>query len=275
MDKKEIKEKIKNILWQESPKALALTYLVMLVFVLIFALFFFKLYLPFTTDYNDYTKVPNVVGKTSDQAMSQLKEAGLKPFFKDTVYLKSKVPFTIVRQSPENGEEVKFGSGIALTYNTNKGSLIPVNKEDAFLIFHKDKSSARTYLTNKGFTVDNNEKYIEGKFPNTVEKIIIGGKQYSSEDFQSGELKLESQYRIKLVVVKDEGAERKIVVPNVVGMSYLEAEELLSKTGFIVHVTSVKDPSKEDFEVLEQDLVADEEVPENTLIELTVVHNEE
>lgn len=69
------------------------------------------------THHGEKIEVPNVLGKSQEQAEEMLRERGLKPLVSDSAYDKRMAPGAVLAQSPEAGYEVKGDRAIYLTMN--------------------------------------------------------------------------------------------------------------------------------------------------------------
>ena len=98
---------------------------------------------------SDIIEVPNLVGKSIDDAESELKKLGLK-WTEKREYNDEVEKEEIIRQDPEKGEEVKKGEKITIYISKGKES------ENATIpnVTGISKSKAQVALRNKGFEVE-------------------------------------------------------------------------------------------------------------------------
>ncbi len=98
---------------------------------------------------SDIIEVPNLVGKSIDDAESELKKLGLK-WTEKREYNDEVEKEEIIRQDPEKGEEVKKGEKITIYISKGKES------ENATIpnVTGISKSEAQVALRNKGFEVE-------------------------------------------------------------------------------------------------------------------------
>ncbi len=91
--------------------------------VMLFA-FLFLQSLNFLTNHGDYVKVPDVNGKTAEEAIRLLEKAGFEVAVQDSVYYDSLPKLSVVRQIPAPNETVKVNRTIYLTINRAMAPLV-------------------------------------------------------------------------------------------------------------------------------------------------------
>lgn len=161
-------------------------------------------------------EVPDLTGKTADEAKKLLQANGLKFKAGAAEYSDTVDKDLVVRQNVEAGSKV--AKDTVVTYYLSlgsEGSSVPN-------VVGQTRSAATTTLNNAGFYVTYDEQYSDS----VAEGVVI------SQTPESGS-KLKADSTVNIVVSK--GKESKAVsVPNVVGQSEGAATTTLSNSGFQV-----------------------------------------
>lgn len=163
----------------------------------------------------EYLNVPNVVGKTADEAQRILTQARFTA--SATEDWSNDVPKgTVISQSPEAGESVPHDSPV--TYVVSKGRE-PVTVPKVGELSGSDYEKA---LTDAGFTVTKQEKFSDS---------VPEGAVISVDPAEGTEL-----YRGDEVTLTISQGPELVEVPNVVGKQRGEATRILEAAGFNVTV---------------------------------------
>ncbi len=168
------------------------------------------------TNHGESVSVPNFKGQTLIQIKSQLRRSNLRYEVIDSTYDPDKLPYTIMDQSPlptdEIGLKVKENRTIYLTVNQS----IPPNRTLPD-IWDKNVGFAKNVLKNKGFKVKELERRPD-KAKNTILEV-----QYNGEVLDRNKThRIRANSVIGIVVADGGGSE--VTIPNVVCMTYGEAE---------------------------------------------------
>ncbi len=119
---------------------------IILTFLLVFAL---KLYLNSYTNHNDYHLVPELKGKSIEQANKILKDRKMKMVIIDTLEYNPEYPkFSVVEQEPRKGDKVKLGRKIYVKINNGAYSNISFPN-----ILGKTERQAKTLLKTSGLRI--------------------------------------------------------------------------------------------------------------------------
>ncbi len=119
---------------------------IILTFLLVFAL---KLYLNSYTNHNDYHLVPELKGKSIEQANKILKDRKMKMVIIDTLEYNPDYPkFSVVEQEPRKGDKVKLGRKIYVKINNGAYSNISFPN-----ILGKTERQAKTLLKTSGLRI--------------------------------------------------------------------------------------------------------------------------
>lgn len=205
-----------------------------------FAIFFMSL--GAITKHDDNKKVPDIVGKTTDEAIKILKENGLRVEVQDSVYIDSLPKASVVKQSPDAQAVVKVNRTIFLTVNRLAAPLVDMPDLRGFSI-----TSAQLLMQNLGLKLGGTT-YINDIAKNAVKQQLI-----NNAEVQPG-AKIPVGSTINLVLGNGAGSES-MEVPDIVGMSLDEATDYLQT--FKVSVGTINaDPNVTDqgsAEVYKQD----------------------
>ncbi len=211
--------------------------LIMLAVSTLMVLAFFLVYLPITTKHSENITVPNLEGLHLDSAKVLLTQLDLRLEVYDssaTNFTKDVPSLTILDQDPPYNGKVKRNRIIYLTVN-------PVTPPMVLVPNVKASSVKNTQIRFKSLGLNMKIKYIQGDYPNTVERLEYEGKEITKEMIDAGFM-LPKGSQIQLYVNSGAGKEQQVTIPNLVGMPIDEAEWLLQGMGLaigkITYVTS-------------------------------------
>jgi beta-lactam-binding protein with PASTA domain len=157
--------------------------LLIFLFVLTIILLFFWVYLPATTNHGDTVYLPDLRGKSLEQAGEELRDLKLKYTLYDSsaqMYTPEYPPFTVLDQSPGAGEKVKEKRTIYLTIN-------PVNPPLVNLPNITDISVRNALILLKNAGLNPGEiQYVDDIVPNTVLGVFVDGVEISNEQLEIG-----------------------------------------------------------------------------------------
>jgi serine/threonine-protein kinase len=167
------------------------------------------------------TMVPEVIGKTIEEAKADLKAKGLEPKETERKQDRHYPEGTVILQNPAEGSEVKFGRGIYLTVSGGEQMLsVP--------------SLRGKSIRDATFDL---ERY----------NLKLGTVQYETSDefFENtimrqepaAATKVSSNTTVNIVVSQGRSAD-KSAVPSVTLKTYTEAEKILTQAGFKVGVVT-------------------------------------
>jgi eukaryotic-like serine/threonine-protein kinase len=189
--------------------------------IYVFLLLLDNVIMPHYVQQGKTTKVPDVVGKTIEEARTDMKAAGLEPKETERKQDRHYPEGTVILQNPAEGAEVKFGRGIYLTVSGGEQMLSVPNLRG------KSVRDATFDL----------ERY----------NLKLGTVQYeTSEEFFENTIirqepaaasKVSSSTSVNIVVSQGRSAD-KSAVPGVTLKTYTEAEKILTQAGFKVGVVT-------------------------------------
>jgi beta-lactam-binding protein with PASTA domain len=199
---------------------------------LFFLLIVFFLSLGWITGYGKTAKVVSVVGQSYVAAQQQLESAGFEVVILDSIYVDSVAKLAVIRQTPEADEIVKAGRTIYLTINR----MVPPQVEMPSLV---------------GFSLKSAELYLQSL------QLKLGAVTYKPDFARNAVLdqlfngvpiaqgvKIPLGSTIGLVIGTGVGGEE-TDMPNLVGLTYLDAKNLLSlqhiNIGSVLSLETIKD----------------------------------
>lgn len=205
------------------------------------------------------TTVPNVVGKTVDEALKLLTEAGL-PGKKAGVRTDKQYPEgTVVVQNPASGVEVKFGRGVYLTVSGGE-QLVVVPSLRGQSLRDATFSLERVSLVMGSTTYQVSEEYPQG--------TIIDQDTPQSSKVPSGRV-------INVTVSQGKNADQ-VPVPDILKKTFSDAERIVIQAGLRVgNITYQVNAELLPNTVIEQFPKAGQLVPAGQAIDLVVAQKGE
>ena len=197
--------------------------------------------------------LPNLVGKTLEEAMAEASNAKLQLEIKEEFNDKIK-DGEVISQEPPYIENYTVKENSTIVVSISKGAeMIEVPK-----LVGKSYDDAVRELEKINLKAEKIDKISQ-----TVEKgITIEQEPKDGEKIKAGET-------VKLYVSSGNGL-KQVVVQYVIGKNEKEAKELLTKDGLEVNVVYEEDTTKTDGSVLKQSIDAGQTVEEGTKVILTV-----
>ncbi len=212
---------------------------IILSFLLAFFFAFFFLYLPWSTNHGEAVVVPVLKGLSLEAAEDLLDENDLDYEISDSIFVSGIAPLSILSNYPKSGSNVKESRKIYLTIAAVSAPLVKVPN-----IIGRSTSSAQNQLLSAGLS-SAGEELIPALEENTVLKIKLNG-----QEIQQGQ-EIPKGSKIILVVGDGYGNQR-IDVPTVIGMSFDEADILLSGLGLNLGTITYEVSDKPSGTVLKQ-----------------------
>ncbi|MBP3707705.1 MAG: Stk1 family PASTA domain-containing Ser/Thr kinase [Clostridia bacterium] len=262
IDDSEIKTNNKNVEEEEEEqlsffqahKKVIISGIIALVFLIVFiATLFITLGVANSSTPED-VQIPDVVGKTQEEARIAVENAKLKFVVDKEVYSADVPEGCVVSQDPTYKNNYSIKEGNTITVIISKGiELVKMPK-----VAGEEYTKAETTLTDLGLKI----KRIDEISQEIPEGYII--KQETATDTE-----IEVGTEVVIHVSKGNG-KKKFNVPDVVGKNREDAKNELTELGMEVTIKEKEDTSKSDGEVLEQSIEADSPSEEGTKITLTV-----
>ena len=186
-------------------------------------LFVFLQTLKFWTSHGQQLIVPDVTGKTFNEAKIFLEKEGFKVEIQDTVFHESELPLSVIKQFPDPEATVKINRTIYLTINSGVAPLIDMPN-----LVGMSYRTAELELRAKGLKLGT-ITYVPDLAKNAVKSQL-----FNNAPIRAGS-KIAVGSRINLEIGSGLGSED-IPVPDLVGMSYPEATILLEASGITLGV---------------------------------------
>ena len=252
-DNKKNKTEEKQSFFQ-SHKKVIISGIIALVFLIVFiATLFITLGIANSSTPDD-VQIPNVVGKTLEEAKLTVENAKLKFNVSKEIYSADYPEGSIVSQDPEYKNNYSIKEGNTINVVVSKGvELVKMPK-----VVGEEYSKAETTLTDLGIKIEKIEE---------ISQKVEAGYIVSQETAENTEIEVGTT--VKIHVSKGNG-KKKFNVPDVVGKNKDDAKNELTELGMEVTVKEKEDSSKSDGIVLDQSVEADTEVEEGTKITITV-----
>ncbi len=184
-------------------------------------LFFFIVYLPFSTNHNDTVEVPKVTGKKLDDIQDVLDDHDLRYEVQDSDYVSHLPPLTVVDQFPKAGSIVKEDRKIFVTVVAQTPPMVEMpNMMDYSL------RSAQATLQSFGLTLGR----VTYK-PDSAHRNAVIAQQYNGKNIEAG---TRIPHRTKIdIILGDGGNAAPVILPNLIGKTVGDAESILIGLGLI------------------------------------------
>lgn len=245
------KQTKKSDKWRKIAIRAAIVVLACFAFLLIMD----KLVMPWYVKRGEVTVLPKVVGKPVDDAIRLLREAGYEPIKYETQFDEKAKEGTILRQTPEGGDETKPGRKVYLIVSGGKEMVIVPNLVGQAL------RDARILLVRANLDLGKTDMAF-------TDSVATGVVFKQSPDPGS---KISTDQKVNIIVSEGSRAGR-VPVPNVTGVSSAEALLRLGNAKLGVgNRTLVKSETERPGTVVDQSPKAGELVLEGTTVDLFVV----
>ena len=199
-------------------------------------------------------QIPNVVGKTQEEAKIEIEKNKLIFNVSKEVFSSDVEKGSVVSQDPEYKNNYSIKEGNTINVVISKGiELVKMPK-----VVGVEYSKAETTLTDLGLKIEKIEE---------ISQTVEAGYIVNQETAENTEIAVGST--VKIHVSKGNG-KKKFKVIDVIGKNRDEAKKSLTDLGMEVSIKEKEDTSKSDGVVLEQSIQSDTEVEEGTKITITV-----
>lgn len=191
------------------------------------------LWLKAYTQHGKEITVENVIGMSVQEAGTLLSAQGLQMTVIDSTY-SDKVPFgMIVEQDPKPQSHAKAGRMVYVTINATTRRLVVVpDMQDM------SYRQAAASLRSMGLKVDTAYEYRPSQYRDLVLDIKSGGKSITPGT------KLSQGTKVKLVVGKGRGTQQ-VTVPSVIGLTQLDARNVLLSRSLTLGAVQRDEPAAE------------------------------
>ncbi len=196
-------------LWVNVLVGIAIAFI--LFFIFVFSLNWF-------THHDEAMAVPQVTGKSFEDARSLLEKQGFEVEIQDSIYWDTAKPMQVLKQVPEPDELVKVNRTVYLTINR----AVPPMVEMPNLIGYSYRS-AEMVLKNANLRVG------DTSFKADFAKNAVLEQRYNGNEITAGtQIRMGSKISL---VLGDGVGDKQFVVPSLVGMTYGQAKSLLEAHG--------------------------------------------
>jgi eukaryotic-like serine/threonine-protein kinase len=205
------------------------------IFITLILLFFYA-YLPSVTKHGEYITVPKLEGLSIDETKKILDEKGLRYEISDSTYKVNVKPFTVLTQHPLPGNEVKENRRIYLSI----AALYPPNVKMPELL-DQSLRGAEMQLKSLGLVLGDTRT---SPNPNNVvlSQLFKGAPIKAGTSIPKGS-------KIDLVVGSGKG-DTEVEIPNLVGMTLMEAQETIRSMGLVIGLVTPDPSSKEEVNIV-------------------------
>lgn len=213
-----------------SFKGLLVHLVIMFLIVATLVFLFFFVYLPYATNHGQSITVPNIVGMKADELDDFLSKKDLKFEVSDSIYTTKFPPYSVVKQYPEEGFQVKEGRKISVTLNRKSPELVKMPQ-----LVGTSVKNALMIAQSHGLKTE--IKYVPNKYQNLVIRQLVNGKEVleGSPVYQGTKVTIEAG---------DPSIAGPIPVPNYIGQLIDEVEIAIKGQGFKM-ATPIPTPSEE------------------------------
>lgn len=190
--------------------------------LIIFLIFIFSL--DWLTHHGQAKTVPQVTGKSYDEAIRLLEKAGFEVELQDSIYVDTTKPLQVLKQVPEADEIVKVNRTVYLTINRAVPPMIEMPN-----LVGASYRSAEMIL--KNYNLRAGDTTFEANF---AKNAVL--KQLYNNDIIKPGTKIRMGSTIDMVLGSGVG-DRQFVVPSLIGMTFCEARAKLEAEGVGFGVT--------------------------------------
>ena len=186
--------------------------------LMVVLLFILSIFLGPLTRHGKNKTVPNVMGKSFEEAKNILNNSGFEVEVQDSIYSDTIAKGSVLRQVPDGDGIVKISRTVYLTINRQVPPMVemPNLKDFSF-------RNAELQLKNMGLRVGNTS-YVHDFAKNTVQE-----QHYNGTPIAPG-TKIQQGSSIDLVL-SDGLGETEFSVPNLIGMTFGQAKSFLESNG--------------------------------------------
>ncbi len=140
-----------------------------------------KWFLERYTHHGEEIEVPDVTGKSTEQAFDMLQELGIEGVIADSSYNRTMKPGAILEQRPAKGGHIKPGRTVLLTINSANAPTMMLPD----IVGNSSKYEAQDRLTALGFKIGEIQ-YITGDKDWVYGMIVNGQQVYNGEKVDAG-----------------------------------------------------------------------------------------
>ena len=186
--------------------------------LMVILLFILSIFLGPLTRHGKNKTVPNVVGKSFEEAEKILNNSGFDVEVQDSIYSDTSAKGSVLRQVPDGDATVKISRTVYITINRRVPPMVEMPNLKDFSLRNADLQ-----LRNMGLRIGDTS-YVHDFAKNTVQE-----QNYKGAPIAPG-TKIQQGSEIDLVL-SDGLGETEFTVPNLVGMTFNEAKGFLESNG--------------------------------------------
>ena len=186
--------------------------------LMVVLLFILSIFLGPLTRHGKNKTVPNVVGKSFEEAQKILNNSGFDVEVQDSIYSDTIAKGSVLRQVPDGDAPVKISRTVYLTINRQVPPVVEMPNLKDFSL-----RNAELQLRNMGLRIGDTS-YVHDFAKNTVQE-----QNYKGAPIAPG-TKIQQGSAIDLVL-SDGLGETEFTVPNLVGMTFGQAKGFLESNG--------------------------------------------
>ena len=186
--------------------------------LMVILLFILSIFLGPLTRHGKNKTVPNVVGKSFEEAEKILNNSGFDVEVQDSIFSDTSAKGSVLRQVPDGDATVKISRTVYITINRRVPPLVEMPNLKDFSLRNADLQ-----LRNMGLRIGDTS-YVHDFAKNTVQE-----QNYKGAPIAPG-TKIQQGSEIDLVL-SDGLGETEFTVPNLVGMTFNEAKGFLESNG--------------------------------------------
>jgi beta-lactam-binding protein with PASTA domain len=184
------------------------------------------------TDHGEFVSIPELKGKSLEEAISSLEDMDLEPVVVDSIWSDTAARGSINFVMPVAGSTIKEGRQVYLTIFSKTPPMEVINIKQG-----EYSAVAMVKLSNKGIDYDITYQP-NNNFVGSVMMIRCKGKEVKFND--------QLPRGSKVVLVVGTSDDSKIKVPDLYGMTYAEAQSVLKSLGLISQLFFDQTPSSSD-----------------------------
>jgi beta-lactam-binding protein with PASTA domain len=185
------------------------------------------------TQHGKTIKIPSVIGMNYSEAKKNLESAGFDVQIQDSLYNDTAHPLQVMKQFPEADNLVKVNRTIYLTINSSQAPVIQMPNLVSMSI-----RNAQVVLGQYGL-----------KLGDTVYKPDFARNSVLDQQYNGSTIKpgtpIQQGSKITLVLGTGIGTGQGFIVPDLTGLTYLQAKSRLDSMGIIFGVV-IRDPAVRD-----------------------------
>ncbi|MFT5618124.1 MAG: beta-lactam-binding protein with PASTA domain, partial [Arenicella sp.] len=213
------KSRVMELFNSDSQRSLIINILSILLLFLVSILLFFKLYLPFATNFGETVTVPDFQGLDLESASELSDRRDLTYTVVDSVYSNDFPPNHIVTQFPLPNSKVKVSRKVHFVINVNTATTAVIPN-----VIGSSLGNAQQQLRSFGFKIGK-VNYVPHATSNEVLGISLGGVQLSESDLE-GNVVAKKNQPIDITVADGIG-KIDLKMPQLIGKPLDEAEVFL------------------------------------------------